>query len=115
MPRRELLTPAERAELFAFPADEGELIRLATLSKSDLDRRDWRTDNGADDPRIMEKELSGMSGSPVFRVFFDNDRKLVLDLIGFIMSDQLPYRDKLLMTSANNILTTGKLKHRPKR
>jgi TnpA family transposase len=36
MPRRELLTPAERAELFAFPADEGELIRLATLSKSDL-------------------------------------------------------------------------------
>jgi hypothetical protein len=36
MPRRELLTPAERVELFAFPADEGELIRLATLSKSDL-------------------------------------------------------------------------------
>ncbi len=36
MPRRELLTAAERAELFAFPADEGELIRLVTLSKSDL-------------------------------------------------------------------------------
>jgi len=30
MPRRELLTPTERGQLFAFPEDEGELIRLAT-------------------------------------------------------------------------------------
>jgi hypothetical protein len=29
MPRRELLTPTERVQLFAFPEDEGELIRLA--------------------------------------------------------------------------------------
>jgi len=36
MPRRELLTPAQRLELFAFPDDRSELIRLATLSKSDL-------------------------------------------------------------------------------
>ena len=36
MPRRELLTPIERAQLFAFPEDEGELIRLATLSRADL-------------------------------------------------------------------------------
>ena len=36
MPRRELFTAAERAELIAFPPDEGDLIRLATLSRSDL-------------------------------------------------------------------------------
>ena len=36
MPRRELLTPAQRFQLFAFPDDESELIRLATLSKEDF-------------------------------------------------------------------------------
>ncbi|RZF24084.1 Tn3 family transposase [Paraburkholderia sp. UYCP14C] len=36
MPRRELLTPAQRFQLFAFPEDEGELIRLATLSAEDF-------------------------------------------------------------------------------
>jgi hypothetical protein len=36
MPRRELLTPTERVQLFAFPSDEGELIRLATLAPGDL-------------------------------------------------------------------------------
>jgi hypothetical protein len=36
LPRRELLTPAQRAQLFAFPTDESELIRRYTLSKSDL-------------------------------------------------------------------------------
>jgi hypothetical protein len=36
MPRRDVLTPTERAQLFAFPDDEGELIRLATLSRTDL-------------------------------------------------------------------------------
>jgi TnpA family transposase len=36
MPRRELLTPTERAGLLAFPTDESELIRLATLSAADV-------------------------------------------------------------------------------
>ncbi len=36
MPRRELLTSSERTELLAFPTDEGELIRLYTLTKADL-------------------------------------------------------------------------------
>ncbi|MGC5888003.1 DUF4158 domain-containing protein [Ralstonia pseudosolanacearum] len=36
MPRRELLTAAQRFELLAFPDDESELIRLATLSKEDF-------------------------------------------------------------------------------
>jgi hypothetical protein len=36
MPRRELLTPTERVQLFAFPEDEGELIRLATPARADL-------------------------------------------------------------------------------
>jgi TnpA family transposase len=36
MPRRELLTSSERLQLLAFPDDEGELIRLATLTKPDL-------------------------------------------------------------------------------
>jgi len=36
VPRRELLTPAQRFQLFAFPDDESELIRLATLSKEDF-------------------------------------------------------------------------------
>ena len=36
MPRREVLTPAERTQLFAFPDNEGELIRLGTLSRTDL-------------------------------------------------------------------------------
>jgi TnpA family transposase len=36
MPRRELLTPTERAGLLAFPNDESELIRLATLSAADV-------------------------------------------------------------------------------
>ena len=36
MPRRELLTPAQRSELIAFPTDEGELIRRYTFSKTDL-------------------------------------------------------------------------------
>jgi TnpA family transposase len=36
MPRRSLLTPAGRAELFAFPGDEGEIIRRYTLSTLDL-------------------------------------------------------------------------------
>jgi hypothetical protein len=36
MPRRELLTQTERTQLFAFPEDEGELIRLATLARADL-------------------------------------------------------------------------------
>jgi Domain of unknown function (DUF4158) len=35
MPRRELLTSTERLELLAFPDDEGELIRLYTLTKRD--------------------------------------------------------------------------------
>ena len=36
MPRRELLTSTERLHLLALPEDEGEMIRLYTLSKSDL-------------------------------------------------------------------------------
>lgn len=36
MPRRSLLKPAERAELFAFPVDEAYLIRYYTLSALDL-------------------------------------------------------------------------------
>jgi TnpA family transposase len=36
MPRREVLTPTERAQVFAYPHDEGELIRLGTLSRTDL-------------------------------------------------------------------------------
>jgi len=36
MPRRELLTAAQRFQLFAFPDDESELIRLATLSAEDF-------------------------------------------------------------------------------
>jgi hypothetical protein len=36
MPRRELLTSSERLELLTFPDDEGELIRLYTLTKEDL-------------------------------------------------------------------------------
>ncbi len=36
MPRRELLTDEQRAHLFAFPPDRGELIRLATLTSTDL-------------------------------------------------------------------------------
>jgi TnpA family transposase len=36
MPRRELLTPAERAQLLAFPTDESELIRRYTLSRPEL-------------------------------------------------------------------------------
>src|SRR5271155_2461939 len=36
MPRRELLTSTERLQLLAFPDDEGELIRLATLTRNDL-------------------------------------------------------------------------------
>jgi len=36
MPRREVLTPAQRFQLFAFPDDESELIRLATLSTEDF-------------------------------------------------------------------------------
>jgi TnpA family transposase len=36
MPRRELLTPSEEVQLFAFPQDEGELIRLATRARADL-------------------------------------------------------------------------------
>lgn len=36
MPRREVLTPAQRFQLFAFPDDESELIRLATLSADDF-------------------------------------------------------------------------------
>ena len=36
MPRRDILTAAQREELLAFPDDEGELIRLYTLSRDDL-------------------------------------------------------------------------------
>lgn len=36
MPRRELLTPAQREQLLAFPADSAELIRLFTLTEADL-------------------------------------------------------------------------------
>src|ERR1035438_6601636 len=36
MPRREILTAAERLQLLALPEDEGKLIRLYTLTKSDL-------------------------------------------------------------------------------
>jgi hypothetical protein len=36
MPRCELPTSTERLELLAFPEDEGELIRLYTLTKQDL-------------------------------------------------------------------------------
>jgi TnpA family transposase len=36
MPRRELLTSSERIQLLAFPEDQGELIRLCTLTKEDL-------------------------------------------------------------------------------
>ena len=33
MPRRELLTSSERLQLLALPEDEGEMIRLYTLTK----------------------------------------------------------------------------------
>lgn len=36
MPRRELLTPAERAQLLVFPTEESELIRRYTLSRPEL-------------------------------------------------------------------------------
>src|SRR5271170_3850772 len=36
MPRRELLSSSEHLQLLAFPEDEGELIRLYTLTKADL-------------------------------------------------------------------------------
>ena len=36
MPRREFFSPAQRLELVAIPKDEGELIRLFTLSTQDL-------------------------------------------------------------------------------
>ena len=36
MPRRELLTPAQREQLLVFPADEAELIRLYSLSAADM-------------------------------------------------------------------------------
>lgn len=36
MPRRNLLTPAERASLLAFPTTDEELIRYYTLSEPDL-------------------------------------------------------------------------------
>lgn len=36
MPRREILSATERLALLAIPEDEVELIRLYTLSKSDL-------------------------------------------------------------------------------
>ena len=36
MSHREILTAAERRALFAIPEDEVELIRVYTLSKSDL-------------------------------------------------------------------------------
>ncbi len=36
MPRRELLTSTERLELLAFPEDQAELIRLATLTSDDI-------------------------------------------------------------------------------
>ena len=36
MPRREILSPEQRIDLFALPRDEGELIRLYTLSQHDL-------------------------------------------------------------------------------
>ena len=36
MPRREFFSPAQRLELMAIPKDEGELIRLFTLSTQDL-------------------------------------------------------------------------------
>jgi len=36
LPRRELLTPDQRFQLFAFPADESELIRLASSSTEDF-------------------------------------------------------------------------------
>jgi hypothetical protein len=36
MPRRELLTPEQRLQLFAFHDDRSELIRLAILSKPDV-------------------------------------------------------------------------------
>jgi Domain of unknown function (DUF4158) len=36
MPRRDVLTPAERVHLCAFPDDEGGLIRLLTLSRTAL-------------------------------------------------------------------------------
>lgn len=36
MPRRRMLSPAERDSLLALPADRSELIRLYTLSDADL-------------------------------------------------------------------------------
>ena len=36
MPRRDILSPEQRIDLFALPRDEGELIRLYTLSQHDL-------------------------------------------------------------------------------
>jgi hypothetical protein len=36
MPRRELLTPAQREELLAFPTEEVDLIRNYTFSAHDL-------------------------------------------------------------------------------
>ena len=45
MPRREVLTPAERESLMAFPTDESELIRHYTLNR--LDRTFVRQHRGA--------------------------------------------------------------------
>jgi hypothetical protein len=80
-----------------------------------LTRDQWRSLLGDDDAHIHLDKLSGMSGSPAFKIFFDNDENLQFELLGFVMGDGLPHQEKMFFTAASNLLSTGKIKNKRKR
>ena len=57
--------------------------------------------------QMSERELSGLSGSPIFRDF--GDGVLAPDLVGFVKQYKPEY-DYLIATSANNILADGHIR-----
>ncbi|MDB5072642.1 MAG: hypothetical protein JWM87_3753 [Candidatus Eremiobacteraeota bacterium] len=77
-----------------------------------FDRSGWENEFGpSNDPQLLSRELSGLSGSPVF-VDRGAEGTLNSPLVGFVKAYQKD-DDLLVITSATNIRSDGTLKARP--
>jgi hypothetical protein len=73
-----------------------------------FDRTEWESVYGpTEDPNVQERQLSGLSGGPVFR---DRGNQINFDLVGFITAYSPTY-DLLNVSSIENIRSDGGLRH----
>lgn len=74
-----------------------------------FDRDEWRDEFGGGDDALRCRELSGLSGSPVFVDKINDNGLTTFDLVGFVEAYDRQ-NDVMVMTSASNIRSDGSLK-----